>query len=334
MLKNKVQEALARYGLLSRGQKVLVGVSGGPDSVALLHLLNGMRKELAISLHAAHFDHGLRPGSSRDRKFVEEFCRKLNIPLTCGSAPAGSLCRGGSLEEAARKARLEFFARAAKRFKASCVALGHNLDDQAETVLMRIIRGTGLYGLSAISPKRKIGAITLIRPLLGVTRREILAYLRKKRLSFRTDPTNLGDEYLRNKLRNSLLPLLEIKYNPKIKKSLAALAQTSSLDYEFLEQAAEARLRRMGGSIKLTRFAALHPAMQKMLIRLVIARSQGDTRRIGNIHVKEIEDLALRRPRGSLVDLPKGLSVLKGAKKLRVLRKARLPQLNRLIKTK
>jgi len=316
MILDKVKNTIKKYNLVEKKDKIVVGVSGGPDSVALLYLLNGLRKELKISLHIAHLDHMLRMDSYKDREFVESLANKLGLSITCAKVNVKELAKRGSQEEIARNARLGFLFKVTKDIKASKIALGHNLDDQAETVLMRILRGTGLYGLGGILPKRNIAGYQIIRPLIEVRRTEIQAFLKKKKIKPRIDASNLEDIYFRNKIRNRLLPLLEKEYNPNIKEVLNNMAESAGLDYAYLNQVAKKAMQRLGIKINLDKFLKLHPSIQRLVLRLSIARVKGDTRRITFRHIKEIEDLILNRPINSIVDLPKNVSVLKTKKSL------------------
>ena len=317
MLLEQVRHSIHKYRLIKKGDTVLVAVSGGPDSVALLCVLYALRNDLSIKLHVAHLDHGLRKDSFKDRVFVENLARVLDLACTAERIDLKAGAGKGSLEEIARNRRLEFLSAVSRRVKANSIALGHNRDDQAETVLMRLLRGTGLYGLSAISIKRKFRDFTLIRPLLGASRKEIIAYLKEAGIRFRTDPSNLEDAYFRNRIRNTLLPFLEKEYNPNIREVLTTVAETSALDYEYLLLQADQAIKKMGGVIKLDVFKKLHPALQRLILRIGIARLQGNTRRISFQHIKELEDLVLNRPVNSIVDLPRGISAVKKKKVLR-----------------
>lgn len=311
MFLDKVRNTIKKYGLIDEGDKIVVGVSGGPDSVALLYLLNGLRNELKITLHIGHLDHMLRPDSYKDRLFVEKLAEKLKIPATTTQVNIKELAKKGSLEEIARNARLGFLFRVAKEIRTNKIALGHNLDDQAETVLMRIIRGAGLYGLSGILPKRKIAGFYIVRPMLNLRRKEIEAWLKKRRISSHIDLTNKEDIYLRNRLRNRLLPLLEKEYNRNIKEVLSNTAVSAGYDYDYLSRIAMRTARQFGPRINLDKFLKLHPAIQNLVLRFKFARIKGDMRRIGFTHIKEINDLIFNRPVNSVVDLPKGVSIIK-----------------------
>jgi len=331
MILEKAKNTIKRYRLIDKNDKVVVGVSGGPDSVALLYLLNSLSKELRISLHIAHLDHMLRRDSYKDKIFVEKLAQRLKIPITTAQINVKELTNKGSLEEIARNARLGFLFRVAKDTGAHKIALGHNLDDQAETVLMRILRGTGLSGLSGILPKRDIADLQIIRPLIEVRRRDIEVFLKRKKIRPRLDASNLEDIYFRNRIRNKLLPLLEKEYNQNIRRILSNMAESVGCDYDYLNRLAHQTMKRMDAkingstlltinaqarsrSINLKKFLKLHPAIQKMLLRLAISRVKGDTRRITFQHIKELEDLVLNRPVNSVVDLPKGVSVIKRKK--------------------
>jgi len=313
---NKVKDTVKRYNLIRRNDKILVGVSGGPDSVALLYLLNILKKELKLKLHIAHLDHMLRKDSVCDKEFVQRLADKVKLPLTVQEVNIRALSKKGSQEEIARNERLSFFIMAAKAVKADKIALGHNFDDQAETVLMRILRGAGLYGLSGILPKRMIEGYWFIRPLIEVKRKEIAAFLNNRKIGFRIDKSNLEDIYLRNKIRNKLLPYLEKEYNPNIKEVLSNMAQISGYDYDYLSRVAVRKMGRPAGRLAIKKLIKMHPAMRRLILRLSVVRLKGDTRKFTFAHIKEIEDLIFNRPFNSIVDLPKAISVIKKKKTL------------------
>jgi len=310
MLLKKFCRTIQRFHLVNKGDRVLIGVSGGPDSIALLYLFNHLRKELNLELHIAHLDHSLRSDSGKDRKFVQDLGGKLGLKVISAKCSV-SKSRRGSLEEVARQARLNFFFKTARSIKAKKIALGHNLDDQAETVLMRILRGAGLYGLSAILPVRRFGNLEIIRPLLWIERKEIESYLRRRNISYRIDSSNLDDIYFRNRIRRKLLPLLEKEYSGNIKRLLSNIAESSALDYEYLQGVALIEIKKTGKSINLKKFLSLHPAIQRLIIRLLISKLKGNLRRINFTHIREIEDLVRARPVNSIVDLPGNISVVR-----------------------
>lgn len=313
---DKFIETINNYSLIQKGDKVLVAVSGGPDSLALLLKLFSLKSKLGLTLHIAHLDHGLRKDSKQDALFVESWGRKLKLPVTLKRLPDQLVKAKGSLEEFFREERLKFFIQTAKTIKADKIALGHNLDDQAETVLMRILRGTGLSGLTGISARRIIRGAVFIRPFLETTRLQINKFLKKRGIRPCMDSTNQEDIFLRNKIRHHLIPLLQNKYNTNILKVLASLAQCVSYDYEYLDQVAKRCLKGNPRRLNLKKVMKLHPAILRLKLRQAIVCVQGDTRRITFKHIQELEDLIFARPSGSIVDLPKGTCVQKSSQSL------------------
>ncbi len=210
-----------------RGETVLVGFSGGPDSVCLLHFLRYLSQKKHFELAAVHVHHGLRGAAAdADARFCRAVCKEWQVPFLLYKKNVRALAKklDLSVEHAARKARYEAFAQAAKKTGASKIALGHHLDDQAETVLLNLLRGTRAEGLCGIPLRRALTKNTeIVRPLLCVTRAEVEQYLQVNELSFVTDQTNMDDAYTRNWIRHQLLPLLEEK-QPKIRQHLAGMA--------------------------------------------------------------------------------------------------------------
>ncbi len=313
----KFNETINKYKLIQERDTILVAVSGGPDSLTLLLQLFSLKTKLGLTLHIAHVDHGLRKDSQADALFVKQLAGSLDIPVTIIRLDPELKKRKGSLEEVYRQARMDFLIRTAKEINADKIALGHNLDDQAETVLMRLLRGTGLSGLAGISAKRKIKKMIFIRPLLETSRKEIENFLKRKRVKPCIDSTNKEEAFFRNKIRHNLIPLLKKKYNKNIVEVLANLAESSSYDYEYLDQVARNTAKGSNLRLNLRRIKRLHPSILRLKIRQSIACIQGDTRRIGFQHIKELEDLLNDRPIGSIVDLPKGISVQKARNTLR-----------------
>jgi tRNA(Ile)-lysidine synthase len=266
---------------------------------------------LGLKLQAAHIDHMLRSDSASDLKYVQDLCNRLKVQLNSARINIRSLNEKGSLEEAARNARLDFFFKTAKAIKADAIALGHNLDDQAETVLMRILRGSGLAGLSGILPKRNFPGFRVIRPLIEINRKEIEAFLKKRKIRARIDSTNSENIYFRNRIRHKLLPLLERDYSGNIKEILANMAESVALDYDYLARVTEKIAKRSKTSFSLNKLDSLHPALKRLVFRGAIASLKGDTRRITFQHIREIEDLLLNRPSGSVVNLPRNVCAKK-----------------------
>jgi tRNA(Ile)-lysidine synthase len=217
-----------RHALLPAGARVLAGVSGGPDSVALAHWLSVQKRRKGLDVALLHVHHGLRGrAADRDAAFVLELGRKLGLPASVAKADVKGLARRrrSGLEDAGRKARYDALAKAAKRGRRSVVCVGHQLDDQAETVLLHALRGTSLAGLGAMAPVRPLApGVALARPLLPLTRREVMAYLKVHGLDWREDASNASEAFERNWVRRRLLPLLE-RRRPGAAQRLAAMAE-------------------------------------------------------------------------------------------------------------
>ncbi|HTP66702.1 MAG TPA: tRNA lysidine(34) synthetase TilS [Geobacteraceae bacterium] len=314
MLK-KVQGFIEESVLFSPGDRVVVAVSGGADSVALLDILVAL-DAYRLDLIVAHLNHLLRGAEADgDEGFVRGLAEGYGLPLVVQREDVGEIARrkGQSLEEAGRIARYAFFDAVAAGRGARAVALGHHADDQAETVLMRLLRGAGGSGLGAMAAKTKD---FYVRPLLGVTRREIEAYLRARDIAWREDSSNASPDFLRNRIRHELLPLLT-GYNPAISERLVATAEALTADEEVLEAAVDAAFAelatpRPGRVVLSARGVSSRPrAIRSRLYRRAIAHAKGDLARIGFRHLRDI-DLLLMSPRPHLsLTLPAGLSVEK-----------------------
>lgn len=318
-----IRRTVTGHRLWPPRSRIVVAVSGGADSVALLHALVSLGTEWRLTLHIAHLDHGLRPDSARDAAFVQGLGARLRIPTTIERRCVSAICatEGWSLEDGARRIRYQVLLEVARRHSASRVALAHTADDQAETVLLRLVRGTGLTGLSAMPITRRLeDDVWIVRPLLEVWRRDVVAYLAGVGLAYREDPTNADERFVRNRIRHELLPLLERDYNPNIKQALTHLAETSLWDYTYLQEAAGRQWKRMvketgngrapGREITISIPALLREpkALQRQLVRRAIQRVRGDE--VGPLefrHWLEVERLCVERPAGTLLDLPGGV---------------------------
>lgn len=227
---------------LRQGTPILVAVSGGPDSVALLRILATARSGISRP-SVAHFDHRLRPESSEEARFVAQLADHLGLPMHMGRWDHGGRPSDGASQDAARRVRYDYLVQLAEKIGARYVATGHTADDQAETILHHIVRGTGLRGLGGMRPVRVLSpAVTLIRPLLSVTRVELEHYLERLQQPYRTDPSNLQGDYTRSRLRHRLLPMLRKEFNPEISGALMRLGAMARAIQGELQSHAEAAL--------------------------------------------------------------------------------------------
>jgi tRNA(Ile)-lysidine synthase len=269
-LAETVERALRRHAMLAGGETVLVGVSGGADSVALLAALVALAPAWRLTLRVLHVDHGLREGSARDAEFVQALGVRLGVPVEVAAVRVGP----GSLEAAARSARHAALAAAAERLGAARIALGHTADDQAETVLMRLIDGAGVRGLAGIPPVRG----RLIRPLLEARHHDALAALEAAGLPWVEDPSNDDPKFFRNRVRHELMPLLAAGYDPAIVSRLAGVARAARGAVEALDAMAARELERLAVSeaaaVTLPRsaLAALPATVAAEVLRQAAAR--------------------------------------------------------------
>jgi tRNA(Ile)-lysidine synthase len=300
-----VAAALARVPV-RKDELILLGLSGGADSVALTHALRTVAHSLGFRLAAAHLNHRLRgTESDRDERFVREICLRLGLELVVERTDGLGLDTP-NLEERARELRHSFLDRTADRLGASHIALAHHADDQAETVLMRLLRGAGMAGLGAMA---EAGPGRLIRPLLGVSRAALLAYLEAISARFVTDSTNLSTTPQRNRVRNELLPMLEREYAPGLRDRLAELSSELRSARDFLTSLARDELKarlEVGGALEIGGFEKLHPALAAMLIREFVHDRIGNLRRIERAHVEAMRRLCVAGPPNGAFKMPGG----------------------------
>jgi tRNA(Ile)-lysidine synthase len=324
MVDRRVVRFLDAWAPDTNSGPLLVGVSGGADSVCLLIALAGLRGTSTLELHAAHLNHGLRGAESdADAAYVERLCASLAVPLVLDSADVEGYRkrRRLSLEEAGRNARYGFFAATAKRVGARAVALGHTADDQVETVLMHILRGSGLAGLRGMEPVSRWRVrggedLVLLRPLLETRRSETEEYCEVLKLDPCTDSTNESPEFLRNRLRQELVPLLR-GYNPRVDEGILRLAAAAGEADDYLRQEAARAWRRIGrmesgeALIDAAGFGRLPPALQVEVLRTALSQLRGDLRGIEATHLQKMVELVAGAA-GRSVDLPGRLSFVAG----------------------
>jgi tRNA(Ile)-lysidine synthase len=330
-LVGKIERALERAGLChnqssanrskpteeSTGESILLALSGGPDSVALLHVLHQLGPRFGFRLAAAHLNHRLRGAESdRDETIVRDLCSTLGVELVVEQSSGLDLA-APNLEERAREARYAFLAGAGAQLGASHIATAHHADDQAETVMLRLLRGAGAAGLGAMAETITLAptGLTLLRPMLRVGRHEILRYLDSIGARFVSDSSNAHQGFLRNRVRMDLLPELEREYAPGLRRRLAALAiEMRDLD-DYVARAArielDSRLREAvaGGPLDildLNGFAGLHPALAAALLREFLAARIGSLRRLTRRHIDDVRQLCEGESPSAALDLPGG----------------------------
>jgi len=320
----QVLKTVRNYEMLKAHDTVLAAISGGPDSVFLLYALKKLKNKLKLKkVVVCNLDHGLRADESKeDSTFVRKLSSELGFEFIHKTINLKKLARKGiSTEEAAREERYKFFEEAAAKSGADILATGHTLDDQAETVLMRFIKGSALKGIVGIAPVREFGRLKVIRPLIEIEKYEIIDYLDGDGIGYRIDRSNAEPIYFRNVVRSQILPFLE-KYNPKLKRSLFNLAEHLREDFDFIEQAKSKIVRgqsdpgAMRVEIRLKDIAVQPRALQKEILRDLLEDAGGEVKRLSFRHWKEMESLIRHKSTGNSVDLPGGIRVMRLADKM------------------
>jgi tRNA(Ile)-lysidine synthase len=319
-LQEKVLSYIQAQQLFYPGEKVVVAVSGGADSVCLLHLLHSIRTQLGIVLCLAHMDHGLRGDeSASEAQYVARLASKLKINSNIESRDVSTyrIQKKLSLEEAARELRYAFFAEVVAREEAGCVTVAHSRDDNIETMLLHILRGTGISGLRGLQPRTvlRIGeerqVLNVMRPLLEVSRTEIEAYCREYKLRPRQDSSNLCTTFRRNRIRHELIPALKT-YNPRIEEALLRLGAIADEHMAYIEEQSSQIwgdiIEEYGGTLSLDSkmLGHLPGVLQRQLLRWSVKYLCGDTRDLEAEHLEEMIKF-LRKPSGKVLHLPHGL---------------------------
>jgi tRNA(Ile)-lysidine synthase len=276
MLLEKFKKTIDRYHLLEEDDQLIVGVSAGADSMVLLHLLNAYREVFKLSLIIAHVNHGLRPEESeKEAKLVQEESARLGLPVEYGQFNVREFQKASGLspQDAARRIRFHFFNDLLRKHHAQKIVLGHNADDQVETVLLKLMRGSGLQGLKGMLPIRE-GKV--IRPLLEVWREEIESFAIEKKIPFLLDSSNLKQDYLRNRVRLALIPLIGREYQPNFKKIILRTSRILRGENDYLERGAEDAYQKIVQeekgtlSFKFSEYQSLHQAIQWRVVRKIL----------------------------------------------------------------
>jgi tRNA(Ile)-lysidine synthase len=317
LLEQRVLRFIREHSLVTQPQLV-VAVSGGPDSVCLLHLLFRLKGDLGINLHVAHLNHQLRSADSKaDAEYVVNLARQLSLPVTVEQKDvrAYKARHHVSLEEAAREVRYSFLAKVAGSIGTDCVAVGHTRDDHIETILLHLIRGTGTRGLRGLMPLTQLqysgDKVAVMRPLLEVTREETVAYCKNHQLKPRLDVSNLSPSPLRNRIRHQLLPLL-YSYNLRVDEALLRTSRIAQDELAFLDKEGTRLwteiVKKQGDSLIFSKvkFTSLPVALQRHMLRMGMEDLVGNLRDIESRHIEEMVS-ALSKPAGKKLTLPEGI---------------------------
>ena len=313
----KIKKALVDHKMVDSGDTVLLGVSGGPDSVALLRGLIELQQELKIKLAIAHLNHSARgEESDRDARFVKDLGEALQIKtfIEKKDVAAEQAASKTSFQETARDIRLEFLQRTMNQIGANKIALGHTSDDQAETVLMNLLRGSGLKGVGGMNPVR----IPFIRPLFYCSRSEVVGFLNAREFSYCMDSSNEKTDYLRNRVRLELIPFLQEKYNPRITENLFEASGIFRAENDYLEILEDHEFDRAVSksrdsetlSMDIEYFTELPLALKRRLVRKVIETVKGNLKKISSFHIQEVLHLFDKSLKSKRIDLPDNLEIL------------------------
>lgn len=313
----KIRNYVRTHGLLEQGDIVIAGISGGADSVCLLCVLMEMKEEYGLKLAAVHVNHGIRgEAADADESFVEKLCRSAGVPLTCFHINVKKLAEqeGLSEEEAGRTARRRAFEKTAKEYGAGKIALAHHKNDNAETVLLNLARGTGLKGLGGIRPRSGM----YIRPLLAVSRQEIEDFLQKKNQPYCMDATNYEDTYTRNRIRNHIIPYMEQKVNAGFTDHLCSTAQQMAQLWDYMEELQERACARCmlmesgrdgtGNALLIYggEFKKVDRPLRPYILHRALEKVCGRKKDLEAVHIEALEHL-FEKQVGKQLDLPYGM---------------------------
>lgn len=293
MLEEKVRKTVREYNLIEKNDSIVVGVSGGPDSMTLLSILLKLKEEFNLKIYVAHVNHMLRENAIKDEEYVKEFCEKNNIEIFIKKANISEIAQKEKigLEEAGRNVRYNFFEEVLKKTESNKIAIAHNLNDKVETIIMNTLRGSGVSGLKGIEAKRK----KYIRPLIEIERYEIEKYCIENKINPRHDESNDDNTYTRNKIRNIVIPYIKNEFNPNIIKTLNRLSEIIKEEDEYVQSETEKIFK----EILLTdeknkiefdprKFNEQEKVIQKNLILLAIKKVKGSTQGIEKVNIDDI----------------------------------------------
>ncbi|MGL5695045.1 MAG: tRNA lysidine(34) synthetase TilS [Peptostreptococcaceae bacterium] len=313
MIFEKVLSTVKKHKLIKKGDKIVVGLSGGPDSVCLLHVLNRLKDEWDLEIYAAHLNHQIRGiEAQKDAFYISKLCEEMGITFFIKSINVPEYCEknGVSIEEGARKLRYEMFYEIKNNIRANKIAIGHNLNDQAETILMRMMRGTGLQGLKGIEYIRD-GVI--IRPILDIDRIDIEQYCEEHNLNPRIDQTNLENIYTRNKIRLELLPYMKDNFNSNIIESIVRMGNSLRSDNDYIEREALFKFEEVSNikgdnvELELNQYKDLHNSIKVRVLRNAIKYILGDTNFIDQKHIEDVIELEDESKIDKVINLPRGI---------------------------
>ncbi|MBQ9659429.1 MAG: tRNA lysidine(34) synthetase TilS [Clostridia bacterium] len=320
-MEEKVLETIQKYNLIEAENKVILGVSGGPDSLFMLDILNKLKSKLNFEIVVAHVNHMIREEANSEEEFVKEFCKKINVKFYSKRIDVINYANNNKIgtEEAGRKVRYDFFNEVLKLEKANKIAIAHNKNDKVETIIMHLLRGCGVSGLQGINPKNN----NVIRPIIEIERTQIEEYCEKNKLDPRIDKSNFENVYTRNKIRNIVLPYIKSEFNPNIIDTVTRLSEVITEENLFLEKLTiqnynDILVNTTADEIQLDlkKFNNLETVLKNRIILYAISKLRGGTQGIEKIHIKDIIKLCQNNIGNKQLSPQKGLKILVKDKKI------------------
>lgn len=323
-MKNKVLDTIKKYNLIEDGDKIVLGVSGGPDSISMLDILNKIKNEglIKFEIVVAHINHMIREEAIEDEKYVQQYCQKNGIEYYCKRIDVQEIANNNKIgtEEAGRKARYDFFDEIIQKTNSNKIGIAHNKNDKVETVIMHLLRGSGLSGLKGIEPIREE---KYIRPLIECDRDEIEKYCEKNKLEPRIDKTNFENEYTRNKIRNIVIPYIKQEFNPNIIETVNRLSEVITEENDYMDKIAKETYNRILIErtekqiiLNLKEFNNQEEVIKNRIILLVSKLLRGSSQGIEKIHIKDIIKLCNNNIGNKYLTPNKNLKILIKDKKI------------------
>ena len=314
-MEEKVLKTIKKYELIKSGDNIVLGISGGPDSICMLYILNSLKKDLNFNIYVAHINHMLRENAKLDEEYVKNTCKKLNIPVYIKHIQIKEIAekekRG--IEETGRKVRYEFFEEILRKTNSNKIATAHNLNDSIETIILNIIRGTGISGLAGIEPIREN---KFIRPLIECERKEIEEYCKLNKLEPRIDESNYENKYNRNKIRNICIPYLQKELNSNVIKNISRLSEIANEEQKYIEKNVEKSFNKICIEntenkiiLDLKMFVKEELVIKRRLILYTINKLIGTTINIEKINIDDIIKLCERNIGNKFLVPTKGIKV-------------------------
>lgn len=324
-MKNKVIDTIKKYNLIESGEKIVLGVSGGPDSISMLNILNEIKDEYKFEIYVAHINHMIREEAREDEKYVQKYCEKNNIQCFVKRIDVQQIANIKKIgtEEAGRNIRYEFFEEVMKKVGATKIGVAHNKNDKIETIIMNLLRGSGLLGLKGIEPIREN---KYIRPLIECERQEIEQYCEEQKLDPRIDKTNFENDYTRNKIRNIVIPYIKNEFNPNIIETMDRLSQLATDESNYMELHTKKIYEKLLIEktenqiiLKLKEFNEQEKVIKSRLILLATKRLMGSTQGIEKIHIEDIIKLCSNNIGNKFLTPNKNIKFLVKNKKIYVI---------------